>query len=111
MGQPPPVTASAADTNVPMPVRTFSLLHAPVNATLAKISSTNAAFYWRPWVDIANTTNLIALKVADNAIPGLCATQSFLVTVNPFTLPYSFSSVWSNGQFGLQVANGQTGPD
>jgi beta-galactosidase len=110
VGQPPPVTATATDTNSPPPVLTFNLLSAPANATLIKISSTNAAFNWRPLVSNANITNPVTLKVADNGSPSLSATQSFQVIVNPLTLPSFTAPAWSNGQFSLSVA-GQPGPD
>jgi beta-galactosidase len=110
VGQPPPATAAATDTNSPPPILTFNLLNAPANATLIKTNSTNAAFNWRPLVSDASTTNLITLKVADNGSPNLSATQSFLVTVNPLTLPFLSLPAWSNGQFSLMVT-GQPGPD
>ncbi|MGD0251473.1 MAG: beta-galactosidase GalA [Verrucomicrobiota bacterium] len=111
VGQTVAVTANAADSDSPPPVLTFSLLNAPANATLMKINSNNAAFNWRPWVGNANTTNLVTLKVADNGSPSLSATQSFLVMVNPLTLPSLSSPAWSNGQFSVQVTNGLAGPD
>ncbi len=110
VGQTPPVTATATDTNSPPPVLTFNLLSAPGSATLIKINSTNAAFNWRPLVSDADTTNMITLKVADNGSPNLSATQSFLVMVNPLALPLLSSQAWSNGQFSL-VVTGQLGPD
>ncbi len=64
-----------------------------------------------PSVGDANTVNPITLKVADNGSPGLSATQTFMVTVNPLTLPSFATLAWSNGQFSLQVTNSQTGPD
>jgi len=111
VGQMVAITASAADPDLPLPVLSFSLLSAPSNATLVKISSTNALFNWRPWVGNANTTNVITLKVADDAMPSLSATQSFLVTVNPLVRPSLSALMWSNGQFSLQVINSQNGPD
>ena len=77
VGQSPTVTANAADADTPSPMLTFSLLNAPANATLTKISTTNATFYWRPPVGSANTTKQVSLKVADNAVPSLSATQNF----------------------------------
>ena len=111
VGQPPSVTASASDSDSPPPVLTFSLLGAPANATLVKINSTNAAFHWRPLTSDAHTTNQITLKVADNANPGLSATQSFQVMVNPLALPSFTAPAWHNGLFDLQVTNDQIGPD
>jgi len=111
VGQPVAVTASAADSDSPPPVLTFSLLNAPTSATLVKINTNSAAFNWRPLVSDADTTNPITLKVADNANPILSATQNFSVTVNPLTLPLLTAPTWSNGQFGLQATNSQTGPD
>jgi fibronectin type 3 domain-containing protein len=110
VGQTAASSANAADSSSPTPVLTFTLLNAPTNATLVKVSSTNAAFNWRPWVNNADTTNLITLKVADNAIPSLSATQSFFVTVNPLTRPSISASAWNNGQFSAMVS-GQAGPD
>ncbi len=110
VGQTPPVTATASDTNSPPPVLTFNLLGAPANASLIKINSTNAAFNWRPLVSNADTTNLVTVKVADNGSPSLSATQSFLVRVNPLTLPFLSSPAWNNGRFSL-VVTGQPGPD
>jgi beta-galactosidase len=110
VGQTVGVIANAADTNSPPSVLTFSLLSAPVNATFIKINSTNATFNWRPQVSDASTTNLITLKVADNAVPGLGATQSFQVLVNPLTSPTLTVPAWNNGSFSLSVT-GQAGPD
>jgi beta-galactosidase len=109
-GQTVDVTANAVDADSPPPVLAFSLLNAPGNATLLKNSGTTAAFNWRPWVTNANTTNLITLKVADNAVPGLSATQSFQITVNPLTRSALMTPTWSNGQLFL-TATGQIGPD
>ncbi len=110
VGQTAAANAAAADAGSPPPVLTFSLLNAPANATLVKLNSTNASFTWRPWVGDANTTNLVTLKVADNASPSLSATQSFSVTVNPLTQPSITAPAWSNGLFSLTVT-GQLGPD
>jgi hypothetical protein len=103
-------TASATDTDAPPQTLAFSLLSGPNNATLTQINNTNATFNWRPLVSQADTTNPFALKVADNGTPGMSATQSFMVTVNPLARPFADSSALSNGQFGFQVS-GQAGPD
>jgi hypothetical protein len=109
-GQTVATNANASDSDSPPSVLTFSLLAAPANATLTKNSSNCAVFSWRPLVTDANTTNVVTVKVADNAIPSLSATQSFQVMVNPLTYPSMTAPVWSNGQISLSVA-GQTGPD
>jgi beta-galactosidase len=109
-GQTVAVTANAGDVDLPPPVLAFGLLNAPTNATLLKIGSNTAAFNWRPWISNANTTNLVTLKVADNAVPSLSATQSFQIMVNPFTSPSFLTPTWSSGQLVLTVT-GQIGPD
>jgi hypothetical protein len=76
---------------------------------LTPLSNTNAVFSWRPQVTDANTANLVTIKVAD---PGsLSATQSFMITVNPITLPSVSSITFGSGQITLQVTNSQVGPD
>ena len=110
VGQTVAVTAGAT-TPPPPPTLTFSLLNGPVNATLASLNGTNAAFSWRPGVGSAGTTNPVTLAVAENGWPVLSATQSFTVVVNPLTLPTMPSSGWHNGRFTLVVSNNFTGPD
>ncbi len=107
VGQTVAFTASATDTDQPPQTLAFSLLNGSGNATL---NTNTGAFAWRPWVTQANTTNTFVLKVADNGSPGLSATQSFKVTVNPLTLPLLSSFAWTPVRFTLQV-NGQVGPD
>jgi hypothetical protein len=110
VGQTVAANASATDSASPPPVLTFSLLNAPAGATLLKNNTNNAVLNWRPLVTDANTTNIIKLKVADNAVPALSATQSVRVVVNPLTLPMLASPEFGNGQFSLSVT-GQVGPD
>jgi endoglucanase len=107
VGQTVAFTASATDTDQPPQTLTFSLLGAPSNATL---NANTGAFSWRPLVSQADTTNSISLEVTDNGAPGLSATQSFTVTVNPLTQPSLSSVTLNNGQLKFQV-NGETGPD
>ena len=107
VGQTVAFTASAIDTDQPPQTLTFSLLSAPVNATL---NTNSGAFSWRPLVSQANTANSISLEVTDNGNPKLSATQSFTVTVNPLILPTALAAGGNNGQFTLQVS-GQSGPD
>jgi hypothetical protein len=110
VGQTMTLLASATDTDLPPQTLTFSLLSGPTNATLTQINNTNANFNWRPWVTQADTTNPCVLKVTDNGTPGLSATQSFTVVVNPSTAPVLSAPNVSGGQFTLQIS-GDTGPD
>jgi hypothetical protein len=104
-------TAVATDPDLPGgQTLAFSLLSGPASS-LTQINPTNAVFSWRPSVSDANTTNLITVKVADNGSPSLSATQSFLVKVNPLTVPSLAAGTWSGGQFSLQVSNSLFGPD
>lgn len=107
VGQTVAFTASATDTNQPPPTLTFSLLTAPTNATL---NAATGAFSWQPLVSQANTTNPITLEVTAGGAPGLSASQSFTVTVNPLTAPSVWPEAWVNGRFNLQVS-GESGPD
>ena len=109
VGQTVALTASATDTNIPSQTLAFSLLTGPASS-LTQINNTNAVFNWRPSVTDARTTNLITLKVADNGWPSLSATQSFMITVNPLTLPVVSSAALNGGRIQFQV-NGDTGPD
>jgi beta-galactosidase len=110
VGQTVALTAEATDTNTPPPILTFSPLNAPATATFSKINNNSATFTWRPAVSDANTTNFVSLKVSDNGLPVLSATQNFLITVNPLSKPVFSSFGVTNGQFTLQL-NGQAGPD
>jgi hypothetical protein len=110
VGQTVALVAGATDTNTPPPILTFSPLNAPSTATFSKINNNSASFTWRPAVPDANTTNFVSLRVSDNGLPVLNATQDFLITVNPLSKPVFSSFGMTNGQFTLQL-NGQAGPD
>jgi glucuronoarabinoxylan endo-1,4-beta-xylanase len=103
------ITNAATDTDQPPQTLTFSLLNAPNNATLTPLNNTNAVFTWRPLVSQANTTNPITVKVADGT-PGLSATNSYTIKVNPLAQPVVSSISMSGGQVSL-VATGAVGPD
>jgi glucuronoarabinoxylan endo-1,4-beta-xylanase len=104
------VTNMAVDTNLPSQSLAFSLLNGPTNSTLITLNGTNAVFAWRPLVGQANTTNPIAVVVADSGSPNLSATNNFTVTVNPITNPVVGSVTVSGGQVNLMVS-GPQGPD
>jgi hypothetical protein len=110
VGQTVTNTAVATDTDSPPQTLTFSLLNGSAT-TFNQLNNTNLAFSWRPAVTDANTTNTVALKVADNGAPSLSATQSFWIKVNPLTLPAVSSVTFAGGQVTLQVTNSQIGPD
>jgi O-glycosyl hydrolase len=103
------ITNAATDTDQPPQTLTFSLLNAPNNATLTPLNNTNTVFTWRPLVSQANTTNPITVKVADGT-PGLSATNSYTIKVNPLAQPTVSSISVSGGQVSL-VATGAVGPD
>jgi hypothetical protein len=106
VGQIVAFTASATDTDQPPQTLTFTLLAGPTNATL----NSGGAFSWRPWVTDADTTNAITVKVSDNGIPSLSATQSFFVMVNPLARPALSSVALNNNQINFSV-DGDVGPD
>jgi hypothetical protein len=101
------ITNSVTDTDVPAQTLTFSLPVGPTNATLV---SSNGIFNWRPLVTQANTTNPVTVVVTDNGTPGLSATQSFSVVVNPLTVPTVTVPGLMGGQIGFSIS-GQAGPD
>ena len=107
VGQTVAFTASATDTDQPPQTLTFALLAGPTNATL---NPGNGAFSFRPLVTQAKSTNGFTLKVSDNGTPGLSATQSFSVIVNPLSAPGISNLSITGGQFSLNVG-GQAGPD
>ena len=108
VGQTVAFTASATDTDSPPQTLTFSLLAGATNATLA---ANSGAFSFRPLVTQANSTNSFTLKVSDNGVPSLSATQSFSVIVNPLSAPGISSRIsFAFGQFSFSVS-GQSGPD
>ena len=107
VGQTVAFTASATDTDQPPQTLTFALLAGTTNATL---NPSNGAFSFRPLVTQAKSTNGFMLKVSDNGTPGLSATQSFSVIVNPLSAPVISNFSTTGGQFSLNVG-GQAGPD
>jgi len=101
------ITNSATDSDVPPQTMTFSLLAAPTNAV---INTNSGVLTWRPLMTQANTTNPFTVKVVDNGLPNLSATQSFTVTVLPLAQPQLATISVNAGQLALQVS-GDSGPD
>ena len=108
VGQTVAFTASATDTDSPPQTLTFALLASPANATL---NAASGAFSFRPLVTQADSSNSFILKVSDNGVPPLSATQSFSVVVNSLSAPgFSSSISFTSGQISFSVS-GQSGPD
>jgi glucuronoarabinoxylan endo-1,4-beta-xylanase len=105
------VTNFASDPDLPAQSLTFTLLTSPTNATLTSLNASNALVTWRPLVSQPGTTNLFAVKVADDGTPGLSATNNFTVTVNPLGSQPSFSSIVPGGNFFNLTIAGPVGPD
>ena len=101
------LTNSATDPDLPSQTLSYGLVAAPGNATL---NPTSGLLTWRPAVAQANSNHLFTVRVADNGLPSLSSTQSFMVTVNPLSRPTVSNTVLSNGQF-LFTVSGDFGPD
>ena len=106
-GVPVTFTNLASDPDLPWQTLTFGLMSAPAGATLDPQSG---AFYWRPAVAQANSTNFLIVRVSDNGNPNLSAYQSAFFTVNPLNPPTLGSVSLANGHFQLS-ASGDPGPD
>jgi hypothetical protein len=76
----------------------------------AVLGAGNGVFAWRPVLAQANTTNPVAIKVADNGFPILSATQLFNIEVISPVLPSLGTPQWVDGNFGFAVS-GDPGPD
>ncbi|MBW8863627.1 MAG: hypothetical protein JF609_01650 [Verrucomicrobia bacterium] len=101
------ITNAASDTDSPPQTLTYTLLNSPTNAT---VNPTNGIFIWRPLLSQAGKTNLVVTRVTDSGAPPLSATNSFIVIVNPITLPTLIASTSTNGKINM-VISGATGPD
>ncbi len=78
-------TASASDPDIPANTLSFSLdSGAP---TGAGINSSSGVFSWTPTQAQAPSTNSITVRVTDNGVPPLSATQNFTVTVSQSNVP------------------------
>ena len=106
-GQTVTFTASATDTNLPAQTLTYSLLSAPTNAAL---DGSSGQFTWRPLPAQADTTNLVTVRVMDNGLPSMSATQNCLVAVNPLVSPSLGAPSWNAGRLTFSIA-GASGPD
>jgi hypothetical protein len=73
-GQTLVVTNEASDPDLPPQTLTFDLLQAPNGAVL---DSSTGVLVWTSTLADADSTNLVAIQVADDGTPSLSATQSF----------------------------------
>jgi hypothetical protein len=102
------VTNVATDVDVPAQTLTFNLLAAPGGAA---INANSGVITWRPAVGLAGVTNNpFTVRVMDNGVGNLAATQSFNVVVNPLNRPVVSSAQVTNGQFAMTIT-GDFGPD
>jgi hypothetical protein len=82
--------ATATDSNVPAQQLTFSLNASPTNAT---IDATSGNFVWQTGELDGGKTNPIIVRVTDNGIPPMSATQTFLIAVIESNTPPQLASV------------------
>jgi len=101
------VTNSASDPDVPAQTLSWSLLSPPEGLS---IDTTNGLIRWRPTMSQSPATSTITLVVADDGMPSLSATQSFVVTLLHPAQPQMLLSTLSSGSFSLSVS-GDSGPD
>jgi hypothetical protein len=106
-GTPVSFTASATDPDVPQQALYWMLMSAPKGAS---ITYNTGAFYWRPPVAQAGSSNLVRVRVFDNGYPSMSATQDFSIIVNPLVVPVLGMASAEQGGLYLQFA-GQEGPD
>ena len=101
------LTNSASDPDVPPQTLAYSLLSAPIGAS---IDMNSGLFTWRPAVMQSPSIQTVVVFVADNGSPPLSVTQNFFVTVSRPAMPTLFSASVTNDQFGFS-SNGDAGPD
>ncbi|HUL51503.1 MAG TPA: lamin tail domain-containing protein, partial [Candidatus Nitrosotalea sp.] len=68
----------ATDPDLPANILTFAMVSGP---TGAGVNSNSGLFTWTPTEAQGPSTNLITVKVSDNGVPSMSATQSFTVFV------------------------------
>ena len=111
-GQPIQFTATATDADVPTNPLAFSLVNPPAGAVIGPDSG---EFEWRPPVALADSTNLLQVRVTDwspDAVNAqeLSDTQSFTVVVAPLTPVRLTPLSLTGGAFQVEVS-GMVGPD
>ena len=101
------VTNSIIDPNQPAQTWVFSLLNGPTNSN---INSANGVFSWRPQVNQAGSTNVVAVLTSASALPQLAATNQFQIVVNSLNpLPCLAAALSGTGL--TRTVRGPAGPD
>jgi hypothetical protein len=101
------VTNVATDNDIPAQSLSYALLVSPGGAA---INTNSGLISWRPPVASAGTTNLFTVRVTDNGVGNLAATQSFNAIVNTLNRPSLSGAQFTTNQLRL-VVNGDFGPD
>jgi hypothetical protein len=73
------LTNRATDADVPTNILTYEIVSAPVGAA---VNPTNGVFTWTPSEAQGPSSNSILVRVYDNGVPSLSATQRFTIVVN-----------------------------
>jgi hypothetical protein len=72
------LTNKATDSDIPTNILTYEIVSAPSGALL---NPTNGLFTWTPGEDQGPSSNNILVRVVDNGVPSLSATQRFIILV------------------------------
>ncbi len=105
-------SATASDPDIPAQTLTYSLgAGAPVGATINPVTG---FFTWVPTEAQGPSTNLVAIRVTDNALPSLSATQRFTITVVQSNSPAATMPLMAENYLEFSVGKtvvraGQTG--
>ncbi len=74
--------ATAIDTDLPPNILTFALVSGPTGLTV----SSTGLISWTPTAAQGPSTNTVTVRVFDNGVPSLSATNSFTIVVNAGSL-------------------------
>ena len=85
----------------PPDVLKFSLLSAPVGATVDQYSG---LFSWEPPIADSPATTIVTVKVSDNGTVPMCATQQFFISFWRPVNTIIVSPQWTSGQYKFTVS-------
>lgn len=100
------VTNAASDPDMPAQSLTYSLVAAPADVS---INAATGTITWRPAISQSGQTYPIAVRVKDDGVPSLSATQTFNVVVTTPARP-RLTAQADAGNFSMAV-DGDVGPD